>query len=121
MEIYIFIYTSALFPTSNFLHSHDSKHHCFTMDSIDLGRYKRMIQYLWDAEPKNDQGAGSRIWCLGKEYVTPDKDEFPADNNINSPSNADDSSIAEAPGCPTAPSVLANISSTDSLSSIIYW
>lgn len=59
------------------------------MDTIDLGRYKRMIQYLWDAEPKNDQGAGLRIWCLGKEYVTPEKDEFPADINITT----DDSSV----------------------------
>lgn len=53
------------------------------MNNIDLGRYKRMIQYFWDAEPKNEQGPGSKIWCLGNEYVTQEKDEFPAGNNNN--------------------------------------
>lgn len=47
-----------------------------------------MIQYFWDAEPKNEQGPGSKIWCLGNEYVTQEKDEFPAGNNNNN-SDAD--------------------------------
>jgi cysteine protease ATG4 len=48
-----------------------------------------MIQYFWDAEPKNEQGPGSKIWCLGNEYVTQEKDEFPAGNNNNSSNIAD--------------------------------
>lgn len=47
-----------------------------------------MIQYFWDAEPKNDEGPGSKIWCLGLEYVTQDKDEFPTGNNNNYPDSA---------------------------------
>ncbi|EED14163.1 autophagy cysteine endopeptidase Atg4, putative [Talaromyces stipitatus ATCC 10500] len=63
------------------------------MNNIDLGRYKRMIQYFWDAEPKNEEGPGSKIWCLGNEYVTPEKDEFPAgsNSNINAGQTADSS------------------------------
>lgn len=63
------------------------------MNNIDLGRYKRMIQYFWDAEPKNEQGPGSKIWCLGNEYVTQPKDEFPAGNNND---DADKEDIAES-------------------------
>ncbi|KAE8548067.1 hypothetical protein EYB25_009860 [Talaromyces marneffei] len=66
------------------------------MNNIDLGRYKRMIQYFWDAEPKNEQGPGSKIWCLGNEYVT---DEFPAgnnsNNNYNTDSNKDESNVGQ--------------------------
>ncbi|BCR91716.1 cysteine protease ATG4 [Aspergillus chevalieri] len=38
------------------------------MNSVDLGRCKRIVQYLWDPEPKNDEEPSSPIWCLGKEY-----------------------------------------------------
>ncbi|KUL83362.1 hypothetical protein ZTR_11231 [Talaromyces verruculosus] len=66
------------------------------MNNIDLGRYKRMIQYFWDAEPKNEQGPGSKIWCLGNEYVTQEKDEFPAGNkNNNSDANKEDSADSD--------------------------
>lgn len=38
------------------------------MSHVDFGRYKRIVQYFWDPEPKNDDGSKSSIWCLGKEY-----------------------------------------------------
>ncbi|KAH8688896.1 hypothetical protein BGW36DRAFT_365956 [Talaromyces proteolyticus] len=44
------------------------------MNNIDIGRYKRIVQYFWDPEPKNDEGSGSQVWCLGHEYVTQDAD-----------------------------------------------
>lgn len=44
------------------------------MNNIDIGRYKRIVQYFWDPEPKNDEGPGSRLWCLGSQYVTQDED-----------------------------------------------
>lgn len=44
------------------------------MNNIDIGRYKRIVQYFWDPEPKNDEGSGSRLWCLGSQYVTQDED-----------------------------------------------
>jgi cysteine protease ATG4 len=55
------------------------------MNNIDLRRYKRMIQYFWDAEPKNEAGAGSQIWCLGREYVT----EYPTGSSSNPNPNHD--------------------------------
>ena len=43
------------------------------MASVDFGRYRRIVQYFWDPEPKNDDLSRSPIWCLGKEYAgTPD-------------------------------------------------
>ncbi|MCJ1288376.1 Cysteine protease atg4 [Xylographa opegraphella] len=39
------------------------------MASVDFGRYKRIVQYFWDPEPKNDDPLRSPIWCLGKEYM----------------------------------------------------
>lgn len=38
------------------------------MNNVDLGQYKRIVQYFWDPEPKNNEEPGSPIWCLGKEY-----------------------------------------------------
>ncbi|MCJ1432632.1 Cysteine protease atg4 [Xylographa pallens] len=40
------------------------------MASVDFGRYKRIVQYFWDPEPKNDDPLRSPIWCLGKEYTS---------------------------------------------------
>jgi cysteine protease ATG4 len=47
------------------------------MNTVDLGQYKRIVQYFWDPEPKNNEEPGSSIWCLGQEYGrtnTPAKD-----------------------------------------------
>ncbi|PGH30532.1 hypothetical protein GX50_06712 [[Emmonsia] crescens] len=38
------------------------------MNNVDIGKYKRIVQYFWDPEPKNDDEPGSPIWCLGREY-----------------------------------------------------
>lgn len=38
------------------------------MNSVDLGRCKRIVQYLWDPEPRNDEEPDTSIWCLGVEY-----------------------------------------------------
>lgn len=39
------------------------------MSNVDFGRYKRIVQYFWDPEPKNDTHQ-SPIWCLGEQYTT---------------------------------------------------
>lgn len=38
------------------------------MSSVDFGRYKRMVRYFWDPQPKNNDGINVPIWCLGKRY-----------------------------------------------------
>ncbi|KAE8148829.1 putative cysteine protease atg4 [Aspergillus avenaceus] len=39
------------------------------MNSVDIGRCgKRIAQYLWDPEPRNDADPEASIWCLGVEY-----------------------------------------------------
>lgn len=43
------------------------------MSHVDFGRYKRIVQYFWDPEPKNDDGLNLSIWCLGKEYQSKTK------------------------------------------------
>lgn len=41
------------------------------MNNVDIGKYsKRIMQYIWDPEPQNDQEPTMPIWCLGKKYVT---------------------------------------------------
>ncbi|EZF11788.1 hypothetical protein H112_07309 [Trichophyton rubrum D6] len=38
------------------------------MNNVDLGnQYKKIIQFFWDPEPKNDDSE-QPIWCLGCEY-----------------------------------------------------
>ena len=39
------------------------------MAHVELGRYKRVVQYFWDPEPVNDMATPMPIWCLGKEYA----------------------------------------------------
>lgn len=38
---------------------------------------KRIVQYFWDPEPKNDTVPKASIWCLGREYPSPS----PSDKN----------------------------------------
>ena len=38
------------------------------MSNVDLRPYKRIVQYFWDPEPRNDDASKSPIWCLGEEY-----------------------------------------------------
>ncbi len=39
------------------------------MTNIDFSRYKRIVQYFWDPEPKNDDASKAPIWCLGLQYA----------------------------------------------------
>lgn len=39
------------------------------MTNVDFGRYKRIVQYFWDPEPKNDDVSQPSMWCLGQEYA----------------------------------------------------
>ncbi|KAL8738928.1 MAG: hypothetical protein Q9181_000380 [Wetmoreana brouardii] len=38
------------------------------MSSKDFGGYKRIVQYFWDPEPRNDDPFNSPVWCLGRSY-----------------------------------------------------
>lgn len=38
------------------------------MSITNLPRYKRIVQYFWDPEPKNHAGSNTPIWCLGRRY-----------------------------------------------------
>ncbi|KAL4923294.1 cysteine protease ATG4 [Aspergillus undulatus] len=54
------------------------------MKNTDIERYrKRIVQYLWDPEPKNDEEPGSPIWCLGIKYPAPEPAVATPDNPMN--------------------------------------
>ena len=38
------------------------------MSNVDFGRYKKIVKYFWDPEPKNDEAPQASVWCLGREY-----------------------------------------------------
>ncbi|KAI9787657.1 MAG: Cysteine protease atg4 [Geoglossum umbratile] len=49
------------------------------MAGVDFARYKRIVQYFWDPEPRNDDPYKSPMWCLGQRYsaaVRPREDAF---------------------------------------------
>jgi len=46
------------------------------MTNVDLGRYKRIVQYFWDPEPTNNEGSKLPIWCLGHQYTVPTKSDL---------------------------------------------
>ncbi|KAF6789364.1 Cysteine protease ATG4 [Colletotrichum sojae] len=39
------------------------------MASVDLGRYRRIVQMFWDPEPANDCQTDIPVWCLGRSYT----------------------------------------------------
>ncbi|PYH75964.1 hypothetical protein BO82DRAFT_396460 [Aspergillus uvarum CBS 121591] len=40
------------------------------MNAADIGRCsKRIVQYIWDPEPRNDREPHEPIWCLGVKYL----------------------------------------------------
>ncbi|KAF4121582.1 cysteine protease ATG4 [Geosmithia morbida] len=39
-----------------------------TLASVDLGRYRRIVQMFWDPEPINDPATDQPVWCLGCSY-----------------------------------------------------
>ena len=41
------------------------------MANVDFGsHYKKLVQFFWDPEPKNDDPSMNPIWCLGRSYAT---------------------------------------------------
>ena len=40
------------------------------MAGVDLGRYKRIVRYLWNPEPKDDSQKNAPLWCLGRKYIS---------------------------------------------------
>lgn len=42
------------------------------MNNVEnISRYsRRIVQYFWDPEPKNDDDSTAVIWCLGRKYET---------------------------------------------------
>ena len=80
--LYIWIFTRLLQKIPNTKHIEHRKHRLSAnnrteMNSVDLGRCKRIVQYLWDPEPQNDEELNTPIWCLGKEYAR----EIPRNSN----------------------------------------
>ncbi|KAL8856909.1 MAG: hypothetical protein Q9178_006498 [Gyalolechia marmorata] len=52
------------------------------MSAKDFGSYKRIVQYFWDPEPRNDDPSESPIWCLGRYYnAQPRVDSSTSDTN----------------------------------------
>lgn len=45
------------------------------MSTKDFGGYKRIVQYFWDPEPKNNDPTKSPIWCLGRQYDSTARDD----------------------------------------------
>ena len=82
------------------------------MSSKDFGGYKRLVQYFWDPEPKNDDPLHSPIWCLGRRYdssscvassVSTSNHQQPANNQILTTQQEDPRGKSD-----TSESILAN-------------
>ncbi|KAJ5198413.1 uncharacterized protein N7498_007530 [Penicillium cinerascens] len=68
------------------------------MTGVDIEKYKRIVQYFWDPEPKNDMAPEAAIWCLGQMY-TPHP---PQDDSVEADRHDVASSLARA-GTPKDP------------------
>jgi cysteine protease ATG4 len=59
--------------------------------SVDLGRYRRIVQMFWDPEPTNNAQLDQPVWCLGRQYTL-----------LNSFSKPRDAAHAQSHPSPTA-------------------
>lgn len=70
------------------------------MAALDLGKYKKFVQYFYDPEPTNV--SPSSIWCLGKEYRALDKPSGAKDMHFSAP-NVKSSPIGSNRAQPSTP------------------
>ncbi|KAJ5329000.1 hypothetical protein N7452_009390 [Penicillium brevicompactum] len=52
--------------------------------TVDMEKCKRIVQYFWDPEPRNDDPA-TVIWCLGREYAPTKMDNASMSNDTTWP------------------------------------
>ncbi|KAJ5288463.1 hypothetical protein N7478_001493 [Penicillium angulare] len=64
------------------------------MTGVDLEKCKRIVQYFWDPEPKNDTAPEAPIWCLGQQYTPTTQDP---ENNDTDKHHSTDHSIKTPP------------------------
>ncbi|KAK2747275.1 Cysteine protease atg4 [Myotisia sp. PD_48] len=65
------------------------------MNNVDIGhQYKKIIQYFWDPEPKNDDNPGLSIWCLGQNYLPSPTTTVNKRDRVN-PDNSEQSGSSE--------------------------
>lgn len=50
------------------------------MTGVDLEKCKRIVQYFWDPEPKNDTTPDTPIWCLGQQYTPHSTEDTQSEN-----------------------------------------
>ena len=77
------------------------------MNNVDLSRYKRIVQYFWDPEPKNDEASRSPIWCLGVEYpfeTTADASIAPSETTSSTSASPSESAGTNPSSTSTPPS-----------------
>lgn len=55
-----------------------------TVMTVDMEKCKRIVQYFWDPEPRNDDPA-TVIWCLGREYAPTKMDNASMSNDTTWP------------------------------------
>jgi hypothetical protein len=67
-EVYISLRTP-----SPFIYGHPPNLESPNTMTVDMEKCKRIVQYFWDPEPKNEEPA-TVIWCLGREYVLQTKE-----------------------------------------------
>ncbi|EEP82126.1 conserved hypothetical protein [Uncinocarpus reesii 1704] len=67
------------------------------MSTVDIGqKCKKIVEYLWDPEPRNDDSPAEPIWCLGRRYSIPEPIERSDLRNQSFPPNQPPSPSQEA-------------------------
>ncbi|KAJ9481278.1 hypothetical protein VN97_g12211, partial [Penicillium thymicola] len=69
--------------------------------TVDMEKCKRIVQYFWDPEPRNDIPAAS-IWCLGREYAPPQPSSDQTTSNPHITSRQPDASTLNDTAWPKA-------------------
>ncbi|KAI9830267.1 MAG: hypothetical protein M1819_005794 [Sarea resinae] len=85
------------------------------MANVDFGRYKRIVQYFWDPEPRNDDASKLPIWCLGRAYIAAENQSAPNGKAPSIPLPDD----ASPPGLPSSHISVATPTPEDSASSSV--
>lgn len=67
------------------------------MANVDFGRFKRMVQYIWDPEPTNNGASSAPVWCLGKQYKIQKETLHAQDLGSTTPPEEDSGILVESP------------------------
>ncbi|KAJ5885325.1 hypothetical protein N7495_009835 [Penicillium taxi] len=79
--------------------------------TVDLEKCKRIVQYFWDPEPKNDTSPQATIWCLGQQYTPHSQSSQQTEIEVHNSTESSEETINDTRGSAWPATFLADFES----------